>query len=135
MRHYSARQRISDGRWDYCCGSHPIGYCCEYVPLEVGKYGATERDVEKCEATKEKHHTDGHATRQEACDCYLEYLLDHRTRVSKASDSQHKCQECAAWTQGLVFVGECRSITLCEDHQDRDMIKKHFGRVGEMWIS
>lgn len=122
MRHYCARQRTNTGKWDYCCGDQPVGYCRSYASLEDDPFAA-------------KYHTDSHDTEEEACDCYLEYLLDRECREWESTQEQRKCRECGAWTTHTVQVGQCWMETLCPEHATRELIKKHYGSVGEMWIS
>lgn len=122
MRHYCARQQTTTGKWDFCCGDLPVGYCRGYASLETDPFVV-------------KYHSDGHETAEEACDCYLEYLLDRECREWESSSEQRKCRECGAWTAHMVQVGQCWMENLCPEHATRELIKKHHGPIGEMWIS
>lgn len=137
MRHYCAQQQTQTGKWDYCCGDQPVGYCagfpsaeCTVLPPEVWQSYLAE-----CEPFRDKYHTAGHDTEEEACDCYLEYLLDRECREWESSSEQRKCRECGTWTTHMVQVGQCWMENLCSEHATRELIKKHYGSVGEMWIS
>src|SRR5688572_23248514 len=102
MNYYAARQRLKDQRWDYTLNDRPYGYCREYVdpdqyPESIREY-MTENEVQKTRAFQHKYHRDGHATEQEACDCYKEYMLDHHLQLDREDcNSQHKCQKCGEW--------------------------------------
>jgi hypothetical protein len=107
MNYYGARQRKTDGTWAFTCMNDgaiwPIGYCRPYQdlpnhPITGGPRPADE--VEKERATAHKHHDGGHATAEEARECYRQYMLDHELRLMrKDSSAQHKCKVCGEWTQ------------------------------------
>ncbi len=117
------RQRI-DGRWEYTNQiSHhvyPIGYCAPFDETERLKFVPTEI-VEKARQFAHKHHTTGHATRQEAAECYREYLLDQHLQLNQThSDTQHKCQICGAWTQLFATIDTYTRLNLCEIHNTKE---------------
>lgn len=141
MRHYSARQR-TDGRWDFTCGNQPVGYCGEFI-----EWGDNERKMfgenfanhvieeQKDYKFRHKHHIDGHATAEEACECYKQYLLDNNMRVSNNKNSQHKCGVCGEWTTQFVQVGESWLRTLCEKHSNKEEVEKIYKAPSEIWCS
>lgn len=141
MRYYSARQRESDLRWDYTCGRNPVGYCSCYREFtDVDDWlSESVRNTENAKMIKNKHkyHTDGHATEEEACECYKQYLLDNSLRLTPKLENPsqlNKCKVCGEFCSGYAVVGECEFITLCEKHCNRDEVEK-ICTVGEMWIS
>ena len=149
MKHYAARQRRSDNRWCYTIagdvGARPVGYCAgwqEELPdvtsRAEGLHQVFEDDRERRRPFKDKYHTDGHASGTEAIECYKGYLLDNRTRTWRSETDQRKCRECGGWTQLRIEVGTgiCGTVfDLCEKHQDRDMLDKHFKFGGSMHSS
>lgn len=136
MQHCCARQRAADQRWDFTRQGYPTGYCGGFPksdnPHNIHGY---EEWVASCEPYRHKFHTDGHATKEEACDCYLEYELDFHLRESESSNEQHKCQECGIWTTHIVCLGGYSIYYLCSEHATRDIVKKLHGPVGEIWSS
>ena len=140
MRHYCARQR-TDGRWDYCCGS-AVGYCRAWEPIpEDGRIIPAEsarQHNEQMQPFIGKFHSDGHATEEEACECYKNYLLDTRLHLVKEepanASSQHRCQICNAFTACHASVGPYRMFTLCPEHQTREIVAGLL-EVGESWES
>ena len=137
MNYYGPRQRESDGRFDYTVanrrsGTRAIGYCTEF--RLVGAESLPEEIIAQANARIEKHkakyHTDGHATADEACACYKEYLLDcwedefaHRG-ADRWKGAQHQCRECKEWTQEFVQVNHL-PIDLCPTCQRREVVAKH----------
>ncbi len=139
MKYYTALQRQSDGFWDYTSNSRPIGYCCEYVDPDsyeeyIRKY-MSDSQVERIRSFKDKYHNHGHFTKEEACQCYKEYMLDHFMSLNRKDiNSQHRCKKCNEWTQGLAGVGGYSLWSLCEKHQTREVISEFYS-VGESWES
>lgn len=112
MNYYGPRLR-EDGRWYYECqngGCHVIGYC-----------GPCEGDLPNAN----KHHTHGHATRAEACECYREYLLDHLdfSLVLKQRMWTRACEGCLEQTDELVQVDH-RPMALCAKCRTRDVVAR-----------
>lgn len=141
MNYYKARQR-KDGRWDYTCQNGdliwPVGYCDEYRDLDPKYFPGFppewfEHKRQEREPTKHKHHTDGHATAEEAEACYREYLLDHEIHQGNWTAQLH-CAVCQSWTTGFASVGQMGYWSLCEEHNNRTEIEKLF-EVGEIWSS
>ncbi len=134
MNYYAARQRQDDGRWDYTCirdgKCWAVGYCHEYIEPVDSKgvmYSVGER--EKVLENKSKYHNDGHATPEEAQNCYKQYLLDFMVRRSQVDDKQVKCEVCKEWTQNLVEVNHSQVFYLCPAHDNKKELEK-LVRVG-----
>lgn len=142
MRHEAARQRQSDGRWDYTSDrngeTHAIGYCSAAPTLEsFEKLGIYVSDdyKQKLAEFAHKFHTDGHATHTAACACYREYLLDFRLQLhAEILEERHKCAVCGEWTGRSASIELCY-WWLCEQHCNRDEVAKLFPAVGESWKS
>lgn len=142
MNHLTARQRPSDSRWDYTWNGRPTGYCHEYVPLkEDGQILPAEiakRENAKMEALKDKFHSTGHATEQEACDCYKQHLLDTNLRLTPEepanASQQNRCQVCQKFTACHASVGPYQLFVLCPEHQTRECIESLL-KIGQSWES
>ena len=134
MRYYSPRQRISDQKWEYACGSHPTGYCAPYKTLDPALH-FPESVYDKMQETAHKHHTDGHDTKEEACLCYRNYLLDHHLRFDKMSNQQLRCEVCKEYTEGYAQI-EYKMIVLCDKHRNRESVEEIFKTAAEeSWVS
>jgi hypothetical protein len=142
MNYLGPRQRQEDMRWDYTCanrrtGTYGVGYCRAWKPFEPASYMTAEmceNENKKFEPFLSKFHTTGHATQDEACACYKDYLLDHEMWLGTMSGQQRQCQVCQTWTQTFVEVGTAHLFVLCEQHSGRDEVVKLF-EVGECWCS
>ncbi len=139
MNYYTAKQRKLDEKWDYTVNNMPIGYCQEYKDPDDYpdwlKKCMRQAEIDRIRSFKDKHHTHGHTTQEEACNCYKEYMLDNYLSVGREdSSSQHKCKKCNEWTQGLAGVGGYHLWNLCEKHQTREIISEFYD-VGESWES
>lgn len=142
MRHYDAKQRLSSMKWDYACGNHPVGYCAGYREFTEKDSFLPEQirttENEKMLANKEKYHTEGHDTEEEARLCYKQYLLDNRLRLNpeQTNPSQlNKCRVCGEFCSGYATIGECEMYFLCKEHCNRDEVDKLMRPPGQMWIS
>ena len=138
MNYYKARQR-KDGRWDYTCMNDghilPVGYCSPYREPN-GEWYWNQNSIKKYQAEKEFHHEDGHATEDEACECYRKYLLDTTLLLGHCSAStQHKCRVCDKWTNRYATVDGGHIYNLCEEHNNRVEVEKLFEAPGEIWSS
>jgi hypothetical protein len=119
MNYYEARQRNTDGRWDYTRRSAgvvaPVGYC-------RGEPEGADEEV----AHRDRYHEDGHETKEEACECYKRYLLDNKVSLDFAvtEDVQHRCEApgCDAWTQRVAMVHH-RTYLLCDDHRNLETLR------------
>lgn len=143
MNHLAPRQRRTDGRWDYTLNARPWGYCRAYEPIpeeeggSVPLHWAREWNA-KLEPLRGKFHTDGHATSEEACRCYAEYLLDthahYYAQEPPNATQQRKCQVCGAWTACTAQVGAYHYFTLCPAHCNREAVAELL-EIGESWES
>lgn len=142
MNHLAPRQRRTDGRWDYTMNGHPWGYCRAYEPIPVEGGAVPPQWAQewnaKIEPLRDKFHTDGHATRQEACDCYARYLLDTHAfycdQEPENARQQQKCQVCGAWTACSAQVGGYHYFILCPTHCNRECVAGLL-EIGESWES
>lgn len=142
MRHYSARKRQSDGRWDYACCGVAVGYCRGYAPYGDDIAAMLGRDTVDClnaemEQRKDLYHTSGHETKQEACDCYKRYQLDHELRLHPKQENPSelvKCRVCSEFCSGYAMIGAYTMIPLCESHCTREEVENLYS-VGESWES
>jgi len=125
-------------RWDFTGSSdeegwcYPSGYCSGFQhPDEVDRR-AEERgwpkmspeDRERALAHQAKFHKDGHATAAEANACHDEYELDFELRFYENPDEMLKCDSCGDFTTGRATLGDFHRLTLCQQHQTRDDVKK-----------
>lgn len=152
MRYYKAREIQENGngtgRWHYTCAHgdrvYPVGHCSRFIDCPSCK-GQMHVNGEWCNGCNGIGVIDnpspcpGHATPEEACEANRQYELD-RARFCKdegKEDAQHKCVECGEKTQGTALVGgDCgRPITLCNEHQNRDTLAKHYKGETESWRS
>lgn len=138
MNWYCARQRESDGRWDYTnrnsTGTYALGYCAGWRELDhehLGKIFGVDRlpwfeqDLEKRRAHQGKYHADGHATAGEADACYRQYQLDNELRLHDPPadpDALHKCAVCGTFTAGMAEIGEHWHRHLCDAHRTREAV-------------
>lgn len=109
---HSTTRRLESGGWHFTTKSNgvvvPIGYCSEH---------------------------EGHATEQEARECYKRYVLDHRLSLDPRLDatSQHKCKVCGAWTTGMALVDEHAMFSLCDEHRTREHVAELYEAPSEIW--
>lgn len=140
MNHLCAYKWPDTNRWEYCRNGVPTGYCREYKPLggPMISPALAEKENEKMEPLRGNFHTDGHATKEEAEECYARYLLDTslRLQTTEPDDAEHqeKCEICGAWTTCFARVGAYRAFVLCPAHQTKEAVRSLF-RVGERWES
>ncbi len=139
MNYYTAKQRTSDGLWEYTVNNRPTGYCREYIDPDSYqdwiREHMLESEIEKIRSFKDKYHICGHNTEQEACECYKEYVLDHHLMLNRKDIScQRRCVKCNEWTQGLAYVGQYSLWFLCDKHQTREIVAELY-EVGESWES
>ena len=138
MNYYEPRQRDRDKRWDYTVfnrrtGAHAVGYCRKFpafTPEQTntvfhGSQEAHDQYVANLEPFRDKYHTTGHETKQEAYGCYTEYLLDQKLQLGEMGGRKEKCVVCNEWTQGYAEVDRQRFV-LCDRHRTRDEVAKIF---------
>jgi len=132
MLHYAARQREQDKLWDYTCrdkyGTHPVGYCMPYSRIDPDK-GAnvtmlSEEQKDKLRSSKDKYHDTGHSTKEEAENCYKDYMLSEYTNYDHR-DEEHmsRCVVCNMFTQRYVTVGGWYLFVLCDVHANRETLE------------
>lgn len=111
MNYLQAREK-KDGGWHFTTMNDnaisPIGDCKNHAP---------------------------HATKEEAEQCYSDYLLMHELRLGVSSNMQEKCKVCSAWTHKYATIGNIERIPLCEDHQNVESLKAVWEAPTEIWSS
>ena len=133
-------QKQSTGRWDYTVSSddegwaHATGYCAGWRdPDETDSwlkrhYGASMKvrpeEREKLHRFRDKFHSDGHATAEEAEACHDEYELDFELRFREDQDVMKRCAVCGEFTTGRADLGEFRRYAACKEHQTREAVKE-----------
>ncbi len=150
MNYYKASQR-KDNQWDYTCQNDghiwPVGYCsmrplkdCEQESVPWLPKEAWDKYKLEILARKEKYHDHGHATPEEACNCYKEYMMDTSLRLYiptpeqlESMDTQHKCEVCKDWTSCMAELDH-QHWHLCQKHLNRETVEKLYS-VAECWSS
>jgi len=106
MNYAEARQRQSDGRWDW----------------------TTRNDDRIWRSSPCSAHEDGHATREEAERHHWEYELDNVRRFVVADAGAvtlERCQICSVFTASHVrFADGYTMFFLCSIHQDRASLEQ-----------
>lgn len=129
MNYMQPRKRQTDKKWDYTNMNdgivYPIGYCREFTELTGSSFPVSEQQCEEHRKFKNKYHTDGHDTYEDACKCYKDYLLDHSVQIHESKNTQHQCQICKEWTQQIVEV-EYSTFYICKNHIIRESLEKLF---------
>jgi hypothetical protein len=144
MRYYAAKQRKTDGKWDYTMTSgdftQPVGYCASFVdwtPQQLKALGleGTDPILTLARSHREKHHECGHETQSEAEECYKTYTMDQRLRLMVVNEEvQRKCEVCGKWT-GLSAMIDTKMWDLCEDHNNFLEVEKLYVAPAEIWKS
>lgn len=148
MIYYNARLRL-DGKWDYTYKHDdailPAGYCVPYEwidPYRTDKphlVYMSDQEKQNIRANREKYHDTGHDTKEEACNCYKNYLLDNRTEYIIDPEQitevhMYQCAVCKKLTSGYVTVEGYHRFVLCKEHNNRQSMEILFS-VGESWQS
>jgi hypothetical protein len=150
MNYDCPRQRETDKRWDYTSsnrrtGTYPVGYCGgwwldekfdpqRFIWMDEEQYN---HEVAKHIPFREKYHTNGHATKEEAYECYKTYMLDLYLDFDKVdTDHQNKCKVCGEWTQKGAWIrgGHMHEWDLCDKHLNRETVEQLFD-IGDSWHS
>lgn len=127
MRHTRALQRQSDGRWDMATTAGGQSYGVGFCGGKLVTYGLAP-------VSDGDYHTDGHATKEEAEDCYRRYLATTAI-LGMFEDTQMRCKVCEAWTQHYAQIQDT-VYTLCPDHQTyEDVLAQVKTRAMERWAS
>lgn len=124
MNYYQPRQREKSLRWDFTCKNNkqiwPIGYCS-------GRSVGGPHD--------DKYHDDGHASAEEASECYRQYLLDNRLvfEDGEGRKTMRVCQhpECDEFTAGTAEIELC-VFHLCDEHRTREVVESLFEAPGQV---
>lgn len=129
------------------------GYSAGGSPEEIRKYA--DYLEERIAESKKNHdddvakfgkhyHIDGHATEEEACDCYRRYVLDHNVKMwmkpldDDRRDLHRKCGHgvqgetsltCGKWTMNLCEVGQWWNVFLCDEHMNQETIEKIYPKI------
>lgn len=141
------------GRFFYVTGNHrigihAIGYCRSWpwddvssrlIAMTISPEGMAEK-----RSFMAKYHTNGHDTKEEACECYRQYKLDNHLRFFSQKDTAHRhrtlyaCQAtsgCSEYTASYASIGgSCQYWILCDVHRNRENVEKLFN-VDESWHS
>lgn len=130
MNYLRACRRQSDGRWDFTLQNDGAVYAIGYCRGEPGlsKPGFTH-----------KYHEDGHATAEEAAQCYHDYQLDQLLRLIDPEEKPRTLYQCAApdcvnFTAGYA---ECEHwhAWLCDSHRNVDTVRVLMPVSTEIWRS
>lgn len=135
MNYDEARQR-KDGRWDWTSRNgdhiHPVGYCAGWMDWTAEQAERVAMPLEYLQKEQErkdgpfrqKFHTDGHATQEEAERCFYEYCLDHAAEREWDQAQQCDFPGCETFTRKTLhpqFMGSVVSFThLCDEHRNRE---------------
>ena len=149
MRHLKPSQKEKTKRWDYTCGhgaehddehgiSYPIGYCSGWthpdkLQKQLGEFHLPDGHRDRMLLNEDKYHKGGHKTKEQACECYQDYILDFHMVIQEIQTQQFQCHVCDGWTDRLISV-ETHRFHLCPEHSDYETIKSLF-KVGESWES
>lgn len=142
MRYYAASQVKSSGLWHYTCRRkddvYPVGYCSIYETCPDCKgmgYGGTCQN-ENCKygVVPKVNPCPGHATPEEACEHYREYVLD-KARYTHSEDTQQKCEICSEWTTGHALIDGYHMHILCDKHANKESLEKVYPLIHESYES
>lgn len=78
---------------------------------------------------------EGHATEEQACEHYRQYLLDTQLRINKTSWRPCKHEPCEKRPTHHIQVGMHGLLDFCEEHATREMAEKYFPKVSLSWES
>lgn len=131
MNYEQARQRQDDGRWDWTSMRDgkiwPGGYCVGWPTnedIQMMSVYPGQYPTEEMLRTREKYHTDGHATKEEAERCYYDFEVDrlHQVDVIRPGvvDGRVPCDvvSCLRYTdKGLQAPGGAPAVPLCGFHR------------------
>lgn len=139
MNYYKAKQRESDGRWDFTCTNGgvtwPVGYCRPWQDWPDNVQAASPKASKAHRQLQHKHHGDGHETPEEAAKCYHEYELDHRLYLDVEATRTAECEVCGESTRGRAKLGDLRTLSLCDAHRNREEVARLVPPSSEFWTS
>jgi hypothetical protein len=131
MNHYAVRKRECDGRYDFTCQNNgavwPVGYCCHFIDLteeEQQKYCLSDERLEIFRSHANKHHSSGHATPEEAAECYRQFMLDQNLWINLRSEELLRCLVCQTLTHSRVRIGSIDYWPMCETHNNRAEVEQ-----------
>jgi hypothetical protein len=154
MNHWLAV--LIEGRWFYACrnpqkGTFPVGYCAGWhydqwieeastiLPPDVDDHAHAKLIglAQELLPFKAKFHDDGHATEQEANECYRQFQLDTGLAFSRpVSGELHACEVrgCQNCTTNSASLHDaiCTTWYLCDDHLNRETVEKLYNMT-ESW--
>lgn len=162
MNYYAARElKNADGsgtgKWHYTCENDgacwPVGKCSSWDgcpdcdALSHGHVKNEKGEWVKCKTCdgkgiiKKATPCPGHATPEEACEHYKEYLLDGMKILGPKKEEwpKDKCdvEGCNKEATHLaMFPGHMlMDHQVCAEHATREVISKLVGGIGEIWSS
>lgn len=133
MNYYEPRQRESDQRWDFTCQNDdhvwPVGYCRPWLDVEEreGDPVITQlliTEEKRALPFKDKHHSNGHETAEEAAQCYRQYLLDQKLRLMGEAGERRECNVCDEMTNLYAEIINGPFLSLCKAHNNRETVEK-----------
>ncbi len=155
MQHSAPRQHQGTGLWHYTTGKaksgfYAIGLCSPYDTCPDCKGHSFMSASIKCEtcdnkgSVKREEPCPGHATAEEACEHYKEYLVskaqyeddkgEHEERtLSRCEFKKGTDEQCRSLTSGAAYV-ESRHYCLCAEHRNPESLAEVV-QVGESWHS
>ena len=74
---------------------------------------------------------EGHATKEEAQECYRKYILEREVSQGRLAE-WHSCFVCGAPSKNCVEVGGLKLLILCDEHNTTQQIEKLTPRFEEM---
>lgn len=98
---YDQARELVNHTWHYTRMNddriYPIGYCTDH---------------------------DGHASKQEAENCYKSYILDKHLQLDgKIDGALFKCQMCDNYSDGCVYIEGWMRYKLCDTHRTRAVVE------------
>lgn len=147
MNTYCPAQRESDKRWDFIRindrHAYAVGYCAGWREFS----GIEGMDPEAIAHFKRQHemqygpfkvnyHTDGHASREEAVECYRRYQLDTELKLGiEDTGTMRKCEACGEWTTLSALFVTGQAWTLCAAHNNREEVEKLYQQADRIYSS
>lgn len=134
VNYYRALKRKSDGKYEFTCRNDnhiwAIGYCGgwkEYAEEDFTRVTGLKEWVGRNVHLKDKFHTSGHNTIEEAVECYRQYALDVYLVLPVKDEAGGKCVLCNESTQLAAEIPPLyRFWYLCPKHLTRQQVEKLF---------
>ena len=134
-----------DDNWH---GLRSIGFCMSWedrvarAQADIAQFGTSQQKMlDKCKPLQHKFHEIPHSTKEDAIECYREYLFDLSTHLTwhKRGESTASTRECAHCTKpsnlsAFIFgtSTQSRPIYFCDKHSTREEIRQGFYKA--FWI-